>query len=210
MTTTVAGQDSRLLDGIVAEAEAKATQIIAEAEKEAQERLLAAKEKAEHEIQVERKANTLRLEQVRLKGESTKRNASRKATLHRMDVCYDVIMDRVQEKLQALSQTKGFERILIDWVAEAAIGLDLPQAKVSGSPKAPVTEAMLRKAEKQVKELTGAEVSLSLDVRPTQSVGVVVSSPDGKVSYNNLVDVRLRRFDRDIKQLVEEGTCKAE
>jgi V/A-type H+-transporting ATPase subunit E len=208
--TTVAGQDSRLLDGIIAEAEAKATKIISEAEKDAGARLDAAKDKAEHERQIERKANALRLEQVRLKGESTKRNASRKATLRRMDVCYDVIMDRVREKLQALSETEAFQRILVDWVAEAAIGLDLPKAKVSGSPKAPVTEAMLRSAEKQVKALTGAEISLSLDARPTQSVGVVVSSLDGKVSYNNLVDVRLRRFDRDIKQLVEEGTCKAE
>lgn len=210
MTTTAASQDNRLLDGIIAEAEAKATQIIADAQKEASERIAAAHDKAEHERQVERKANALRLEQVRLKGESTKRNVSRKATLRRMDVCYDVILDRAQKKLQALTGTKGFSKILVDWISEAAIGLDLPEAKVSGSPKFPVTDAMLDKAEAQVKELTGATVSLSIDPRPTQTVGVVVSSPDGKVSYNNLVDVRLRRFDRDIKQLVEEGTCKAE
>lgn len=208
--TTVAGQNSRLLDGIIAEAEAKATQIIADAEKEARARIDAAKDKAEHERQIERKANALRLEQVRLKGESTKRNASRKAALHRMDVCYDVIMERVRDKLLSFSETEDFKRILVDWVAEAAIGLDLPKAKVSSSLKAPVTDAMLRNAEKQVKEFTGADISLSLDTRPTQTVGVIVSSPDGKVSYNNLVDVRLRRFDRDIKQLVEEGTCKAE
>lgn len=208
--TTATGQDSRLLDGIISEAEAKATQIVADAQKDAAERISAAKDKAEHERQIERKANTIRLEQVRLKGESTKRNVSRKATLRRMDVFYDVIMDSVQKKLQVLVGTAEFESILVDWVAEAAIGLDLPKAKVSCSPKAPVTEAMLRKAEAKVKELTGASVSLSMDTRPTQGVGVVVSSLDGKVSYNNQVDVRLRRFDRDIKQLVEEGTCKAE
>lgn len=208
--TTVEGQDSRLLDGIIAEAEQKASQIIADAEKEAKARIDAAKARAEREREIERKANAIRLEQVRLKGESAKRNTARKASLHRMDVCYDVILDRVKTRLQTLYGTKEFSSVLVDWIAEAAIGLDLPQAKVSSSPKVPVTEAMLLDARRKVKELTGADVSLSLDTRPSQGVGVVVSSPDGKVSYNNLVDVRLRRFDRDIKQLVEEGTCKTE
>ncbi len=203
-------EDGRLFDGIIAESETTAASIIAEAQATAEKKLADAQAKADHDREVERHACALRLEQVRLRGESTKRNAARKAMLHRMDSCYDVVMDAVHRKLAAVSQTPAFSSVLVDWIVEAAIGLDLTQAKVSSSLQAPVTQQMLEEAARKIKKVTGATIVLTLDPRPIQETGVIVSSLDGNVSYNNQTDVRLRRFDRDIKQLVEEGTCKAE
>ena len=63
---------------------------------------------------------------------------------------------------------------------------------------------MLREAEKLVKKETGADVSLSLDSSRVSSPGVILTSIDGKVSYNNQLDVRMRRYSRDIRRIIQE------
>ncbi|WP_324292068.1 hypothetical protein [uncultured Sphaerochaeta sp.] len=113
-------------------------------------------------------------------------------------------------KLNVLVKSKDFEPYLAEWIAEAAVGLDLKEAKVSFNPLCPVTEDILAQATTLVKKFTGSDILLSLDPKPTRSLGVVLSSLDDKVSYNNQVDIRLRRFDREIRTLVQEYTWKAE
>jgi V/A-type H+-transporting ATPase subunit E len=73
-----------------------------------------------------------------------------------------------------------------------------------------VDQKLLDQAMALVKKFTGSEVHLVLDERSIREIGVVLSSLDDKVSYNNQVDIRLRRFDRDIRTLVQEHTWKAE
>ena len=59
-------------------------------------------------------------------------------------------------------------------------------------------------------EKTGFSVSLQLDDAPVSGWGVQLSSLDGKVYFNNQLDVRLRRMAKDIKKIIQENTCKAE
>ena len=84
------------------------------------------------------------------------------------------------------------------------------QAKVAYSPKEKVDESMLRQAEKLLMEKTGFQVTLQLDDAPVSGWGVQLSSLDGKVYFNNQLDVRLRRMAKDIKKIIQENTCKAE
>jgi V/A-type H+-transporting ATPase subunit E len=111
-------------------------------------------------------------------------------------------MRRIREKMHC----KTIEPYLSSWIAEAALGLDLKEAKVSSSKACPVTEKNLKEAAQLVKKHTGSEVILSLDPRPIRGLGVVLSSLDDKVSFNNQVEIRLRRFDRVIRTMIQEYT----
>ena len=71
-----------------------------------------------------------------------------------------------------------------------------------------VTPEMLRAAEHLVKKETGADVQLSIDPERLSGAGVVLSSMDGKVSYNNQLDVRMRRYSRDIRRIVQEENAR--
>ena len=97
---------------------------------------------------------------------------------------------------------------LIGWIAEAAIGLDRKNAVVSYSLLCPVDDGMLRAAEALVKERTGASLSLSLDENKTSELGVIVSSTDGKISYNNLLSSRIRRYMKDIRKIIQEENAR--
>ena len=47
-----------------------------------------------------------------------------------------------------------------------------------------------------------------LDTERLSGEGVVLTSMDGKVSYNNQLDVRMRRYSRDIKRIVQEENAR--
>ena len=90
----------------------------------------------------------------------------------------------------------------------AAIGFDKSSAVVSSSVLYPVDDSMLRDAERLVKAKTGASLSLSHDERKTNELGVIVSSIDGKISYNNLLSTRIRRLMKEIRKIVQEENAR--
>ena len=163
-----------------------------------------ANEKAVKEAELEKRSYSVRLERIELREESARKNIDRLSELKSLDSAYNLVMKEAEKRLADIVSSADFSRILISWIAEAAIGLDRKEAKVSFSEKAPVDEGMLREAEKLVKEETGADVSLSLDSSRVSSPGVILTSIDGKVSYNNQLDVRMRRYSRDIRRIIQE------
>lgn len=203
--------ENPLYGGILDDAKAKAALKIKAAQSEADEIIAEAHVKAETIAEAEKRGTSIRLESIRLKEESAKRNIDRIIALRSMDEGYEAIMKRVGEKLEALYADKEKSReILIRWIAEAGVGLGLEEAMVSSSPKNPVDVSMLKAAEVLIKSKTGAAISLSLDDRPCSEFGVVLSSLDGKISYNNQIDTRMRRMARNVKSIVQELTCKVE
>jgi len=56
----------------------------------------------------------------------------------------------------------------------------------------------------------GRKVTLTFNTEPLSAQGVVVSSVDGKVAYNNQVATRIGRYGRELKDLMEVYTCKLE
>ncbi len=202
------GEDNPLIQGILQEARAKADEIEKKAGIEAESIISEARERAEREAGLERKSYSVRLEQIQAREESARRSIDRLAELRSLDSAYTEVMEEVDRRLKAVVSNPSFSSILVSWIAEAAIGLDRKEAKVSFSEKAPVTEEMLREAEALVRKDTGATLSLSLDTERLSGVGVVVSSLDGKVSYNNQLEVRMRRYSRDIRRIVQEENAR--
>lgn len=199
-----------LLDGIIDEAQKKADAVLKDAQKQCGRIARDGQARAADLVAQEDREQKNRLSAVAYRRDAAKQSAKRKAALVRIDASYRAVMARVDEKFASLARSKAFRPTLVNWIAEAAVGLDLREAKVAFSPLCPVDEPMLREAEALVEKATGAAVRLSLDSKPLRSFGVVLSSPDGKISFNNEVAVRLRRYDSEIRTLVQEHTWKAE
>jgi len=202
--------DNLLLDGIIAEAQKKADAIRSQTDQQIADIQTAAKKRQEQLLADEDADYALKMKQVQLRLEANLASAKRRSALKRIDDNYQVVMSRVEKKFSEFARSEAFRPYIAQWIAEAAVGLDLKEAKVAFNPTCPVDGKMLENAAALVKKVTGSEVKLQLDSRPIREIGVVLSSLDDKVSYNNQVDIRLRRFDRDIRTMVQEHTWKAE
>ena len=201
-------EDNPLIRGILDEARAKADEIEKASEKEAEAIISEARERAEREASLEKRSYSVRLEQIQAREESARRSIDRLAELKGLDSAYKEVMEEVDRRLQKKITEPSFSSVLVSWIAEAAIGLDRKESKVSFSEKTPVTQDMLRRSEELVKKETGADVHLDLDTERLSGAGVVLSSMDGKVSYNNQLDVRMRRYSRDIRRIVQEENAR--
>ncbi len=197
-----------LVSGILDDARKKADSIIAEARKEAEEIARDAKEEARTKVETEERNISLRLTQLQLKEESARRSVDRLSEIRKLDSAFSAVMDEVGKRIDALASDGGLRDYLVSWIAEAAIGLDRKKAKVAFSQKAPVDRQMLDDAQALVRKITGADVFLSLDEKRVGEIGVIVSSEDSKVSYNNLLSTRIRRYGKDIKKIIQEENAR--
>lgn len=195
-------RESRLLSGILEQADQSAQQLVEDAKRQAAVILEEAKQKAEREVEQERKALDQKLQQVQMRLQANMASAKRRALLRYGDERYRMVLERCLSYLDARTVSAH----LPAWIAEAAIGLDLKEAKVAASVQCPVTEDQLKKACALVKKVTGSDIILHLDPKPIRSLGVVVSSMDGMVSFNNQVEIRLRRQDRMVRSMIQEYT----
>ncbi|AEC01983.1 H+transporting two-sector ATPase E subunit [Parasphaerochaeta coccoides] len=210
MNTDIKVRDSVLLSGIMKEAQDKADRIVEAAQAKAKVRILQAQEQAKKQCHDERTANDMRIQTVHLQIESARRNILRKAQLLKQDRYRTQVMDKVKELLYQRVHEKGFSAILTTWIAEATVGLGVSEAKVAYSEETPVTEKILHDAERLVREKTGFAVTLALDERRLGEPGIRVTSLDDAISFSNHISDRLRRFDREIKNLVDKRTCRTE
>ncbi|MFA5447409.1 MAG: ATPase [Sphaerochaeta sp.] len=197
----MATNDSRLLDGIIEQANKRAQQNISEAQKSAELILADASARAERQVESLRRELAQRLKLIQMRHETSKASARRRAILAEVDQRYQAVMERVLTLLDAKTVAKH----LPQWIAEATLGLDLTEAKVASSREAAVKEEHLRQAEQLIADRTGMKVTLHVDKRSISGLGVIVSSMDDSVSFNNQVEIRLRRFDRTIRSLIQEN-----
>lgn len=194
--------DSRLLTGILEQADQAAKKTLQEAKEHASAILKDAEKRAESEKEAERRALEHKLRQIELRLQANMTSAKRKAVLRQGDDRYQEVLSRVLSMLDA----KTIAPYLPQWIAEAALGLDLKEAKVAYSNQCPVTEAQLETAAEIIKKVTGSSIILHLESKPIRGLGVVVSSLDGMVSFNNQVEIRLRRLDRVVRAMIQEHT----
>jgi V/A-type H+-transporting ATPase subunit E len=202
--------DNKLLKGISLEAQEKAAKILADAQNRVDEIIVQSSHKIEKELAKEDKEFENLLVVEKLKVKSAKKAAERKVQLEALQKQYDFLYSSVKEEIYKLLDGEHSSTYLEKWMLEAVLGLGLDEAKIAFSASYPITEEMLRKVEQRAKKEYNLTLKLQLDTRRLVVPGVVATSLDGKVSFNNQVDVRMRRFDRDIKIAIQEGICPQE
>lgn len=197
-----------LIDGIILEAEEKAKKMILEAEEECRSIKEGMEDEIEKSISAEERITALRLRQIELKEESAKKSIDRISELKKLDYSYNLVMKKVDERIRSMVSDGSISRYLVLLIAEAAIGLEKKSATVSFSKMAPVNDFMLREAERMVKETSGREINLTLDENYISEIGVVLTSSLKKVSYNNTLDTRIRRYSREIKKIIQDENAR--
>ena len=87
------------------------------------------------------------------------------------------------------------------------IGLGVEKAEVNATAeeKKIINARLLSNAEKKIGEITGNRVSIVISKAPAlSSQGVVLTSVDGRIAFNNQVATRLLRKQRAIRSLIYE------
>ena len=201
-------KSNTLMDGIISEAEKKAESIKADALKERDRILAEAEEELEKKKAEEMRSLDIHISSIRLKEESAKRSIDRLREIKTMDSSYQEVMLMVEKEFSSLAGKGELSDALVSWIVEAAIGLDKEKQMVQCSQEAPVDENMLRKAEKLIKEKSGNDISLVMDERICPEIGVVLSTLDRKISYNNLLSTRIRRYQKEIRKILQEENAR--
>lgn len=194
-----------LLEGIAAEAEEEAEKVRREAERQAEEIRRGAEEKAE---QIRRQAEE-RAEQQARSIRSAKRQEveaeRRKVLLDAKERLFREAMSRLRDRMEELRREESYRQVLLGWTAEAALGLEAQELVFNGGSRERelADESFLRDAGEEVRRAGGGEVSLHLSAEvPLAEQGVVLSSADGRVVFNNRLSARLERYGSMLRRMI--------
>lgn len=181
----------------------KARGSVASIEADNQQKIRSAleREKASHD-------SHLRLIQGRY--DSQLKACRRRLALKQHGAIYAEVMSRVEKDLRNLPARPDYSMLLEKWIVEGIVGLGLNEVVVSCGEGDPVDQALLDRCCEQALRKTGRKFKASLGCRDLVERGVIVSSVDQRVSFNNLVSARLRRFKAEINDIVEGASCRIE
>ncbi len=199
--------DNKLLKGISSEAQEQSDKILSDAEQRVENIFLQSEHRIKKELEKEDKEFENRILIENLKVKSSKKATQRKVQLSILEKKYTYLFSSIKKKIYKTLESDEGKTLLEKWILEAVLGLGLDEAKISFSPKYPVSDTMLKNVVKVAKKDYNLDLKLQLDTRRLVDAGIVATSLDGKVSFNNQVDIRMRRFDREIKKAVQEGLC---
>ena len=194
-----------LITGIVEDASREAVKIREEAEKNAAGRRKAAKSQV---TAILKEGEDLARKQAAEVSSNRERTVAVELRRTRLRIREEMIARTIQgarAKLAAMIGQPEYSQILIDWICEAAIGLNAPQAAVSASEaeRELIDGALLHRAEAQVRDESGLEVSLALaDQPPLPLQGVILTAEDGSPAFNNQVETRLLRYQSEIRKII--------
>lgn len=196
-----------LISDIESDAKAEAAAIVKEAETRVAEKKRFVQQQVESILNEARARARDRAETIRKKAVwAAQREAKRRSLRQRADVTQDVL-DRVEKRLAALIDEPAYRSSLVDWIAQAAVGLDADRADVNASEKecARIDEGLLSEAAEKVRAATGRPVVLELSAAPPLAgQGVVLTASDGRTAFNNQVKTRMLRNRRRIHAMIHD------
>ena len=201
-----AGTDpEQLVQGIEKEARDEADELMADAEKAAAERRTAVEQQAARILQEAKQRAAEKIERTERAAESALSVESRRISLRVREQVVLEMIDGVGRRISEMIDRGEYRDVLLGWIVEAAIGLNVGEAVVSVSARerSLVDDGLLRKAENEVKRLTDRSTSLTLSEEvPPLEQGVILTAKDGRIAYNNQLRTRFRRYDSEFRRIV--------
>lgn len=202
------GGANPLVARILADARAEAARIAAEAREAAAKRREISGEECRT---IEAQAHARTAERLEALDRSTRSRVSveaRRARLRVRDRIISRALEATRNRLAALAGTDDYRRMLVGWIAEAAIGLGEAEAEVNATAaeREALDPALLAEAEREVLQSVGRKVHLALSsAQPLLGQGVVLTAANGRVAYNNQVATRLLREQTRIRSLIHDA-----
>jgi vacuolar-type H+-ATPase subunit E/Vma4 len=204
MESTEQGK-AALISGIEADARFEEERLVKEAETQAAEKIKYARKKADSLLDEARDKATAQGERIQQKAISEAEREIKRQALRMRDTLMQDVVTRTREKLNAMIGDPDYRMILANWITEAAIGLSADAARINASaPELPlIDESLLADVRQRVSDRTGKPIFLTVsDAGPLESQGVVLTTMDGRMAFNNQVTTRISRKQREIQMLI--------
>ena len=128
----------------------------------------------------------------------------RKSLREREEFINKLISD-ARSKMATLIEKPEYKDILLNWIVEAAVGLNLSRAiiRTSAAEKNIISKDFLDMAQKQASEIRSNQTVITLDESSYLNCqGVVLSAEDGSIAFSNTVNDRIIRRQSDIRQVI--------
>lgn len=118
------------------------------------------------------------------------------------------IMSMAEEKLARTIGNDTYREVLIGWIVEAALGLNVPAAilNASAQERALIESSLLEEVQARVERSRGQSMTIKLADGPAlASQGIILTAQNGRTAYNNQVKTRLLRQQREIQRLIHDA-----
>jgi vacuolar-type H+-ATPase subunit E/Vma4 len=204
MESTEQGKAALIL-GIEADARSEEERLVKEAETQAAEKIKYARKKADSLLDEARDKATAQGERIKQKAISEAEREIKRRALRMRDTLMQDVVARTREKLNAMIGDPDYRTILANWITEAAIGLGADAARISASARELplIDESLLADVRQRVSDRTGKPTFLTVsDAGPLESQGIVLTTMDGRMAFNNQVTTRISRKQREIQMLI--------
>lgn len=194
-----------MIAGIEEDARKEEEKILAEAQTLAAEKKKYAQKQAASILKEARAKAEAEAETIRRKAISGIELEIKRRSLGVRDRLMKDIMARVQERLASMVGKPDYRSVLVDWIAEAGVGLQADAAQVNATREELkwIDAPLLAEAREKIKTRTGRSMMLTMsEAEPLKSQGVVLTTVDGRVAFNNQVVTRISRKQREIQMLI--------
>jgi vacuolar-type H+-ATPase subunit E/Vma4 len=193
-----------LIAGIEADARQEEEKILAEAEQQAADKRKYGDQKIESILADAHQRAEKQAEEINRKVVSSVELEIRRRSLRLRDTIQQDLMKRVEERMKMRITIPDYRAVLLHWIVEAARGLNVDAAEVNASTaeRELMDEALLSEAMGMLEH----KVDLTLSkVDPLGAQGVVLTSTNGRLAFNNQVRTRIQRHQREIQNLIHEA-----
>ena len=201
-----------LIEGIQTDARAQKEKIIEQATTQAEEKKKYAAKKVESILKNAQARGQEQAEAIKRKALSQVELEIKRQALRFRDILMRDIMTQVEEKLGSMIRQEDYPAILADWITEAALGLGADEAHVNASSEERplITDALLAQVAQKLQRAGAQTVRLTLsEAPPLDGQGILLTAADGRVAFNNQVQTRILRNQRQIHQLIYEAVFAA-
>jgi vacuolar-type H+-ATPase subunit E/Vma4 len=193
-----------LIAGIEADARQEEEKMLVEAGHQAADKRKYGDQKIESMLADARERAEKQAEEIKRKGVSSVELEVRRRSLRLRDTILQDLMKQVEERMKTRIATPDYRAVLLHWIVEASQGLRVDAAEVNASAaeRKLMDEALLRDAMVVLEH----KVELTLPkADPLSGQGVVLTSTNGRLAFNNQVRTRIQRHQREIHSLIHDA-----
>jgi vacuolar-type H+-ATPase subunit E/Vma4 len=192
-----------LIAGIEADARQEEERVLAEAGQQAAEKRKYGDQKVDAVLADARQRADTQSAEIRRKAQSGVELEVRRRALRLRDAVVQDLLARVEEQMRTRIADPDYRKVLLNWIVEAARGLNVAAAEVNAAAgeRALMDEALLREAMERLEHRV--ELTLS-EADPLNAQGIVLTSLDGRMAFNNQVRTRIQRHRREIQGMIHE------
>ncbi|NCB01204.1 MAG: hypothetical protein EOM67_03430 [Spirochaetia bacterium] len=192
-----------LYDGILESAQEEAQAILKKGEKEVADLNGSYKKKIEEAKKHEKNLLDQKLKEIRLIRENHMKNLERSYQGEKIKTLKKYAQKALFEEMASQVDTAAYKQAVVYWIAEGAIALESDKVKVATSAKETLSDKALEEATSIVEKVVSRKVKIVADPNPLTNQGIVVSTMDGKIAYNNSVNVRFIRLKAEFERVLE-------